>query len=269
MSNGPTGPPCRLGGSTVVAVEEPSVIQIDLLGPEAKNLWTLTLELAQALGPEREWSLIGGLMVQLHGLEHGDELRPTVDIDLLGAARKPPAMTEEIAALISDRGAKVSMPSRSNPGVGYRFELDGETVEILGPDGLKSDPKTLGKLTTIQVAGGSQALQRTEVVPVSLGGSPPIAVRRPSLLGAVLIKARVVAKRRKDKFDSDRQDLIRLLSYVEDPRALARVEELRPTEKKWLRNVERALAFEDATLTAIFPPPVLERAQQAFRLLCV
>ncbi|HET9593309.1 MAG TPA: hypothetical protein VFP17_10370 [Solirubrobacterales bacterium] len=243
------------------------MIRIDPLASEARSLWRLTLQLAQALGPEREWSLIGGLMVQLHGLEHGDELRPTVDIDLLGAARKPPAVTEKIAALISERGAKVAMPPRSKPDVGYRFELDGEIVEILAPDGLRSDPKTLGGLTTFQVAGGTQALQRTEVVLVSLDGSEPIAVRRPSLLGAILIKARAVARRRKEKFDSDRQDLIRLLSYVEDPRALARDEQLRATEKKWLLKVELRL-FEDNDLGALFPPPVLERAQQAFRLLC-
>jgi hypothetical protein len=252
----------------MAAVRVPSVIRVDPVAGEARNLWSLTLQLAEALGPEREWSLIGGLMVQLHGLEHGDELRPTVDIDLLGGARKPPAMTEKIAALIADRGAKLAMPPRSNPEVGYRFELDGETVEILGPDGLKSDPKTLGKLTTFQVAGGSQALQRTEVVSVSLDGSAPIAVRRPSLLGAILIKARVVAKRRKEKFDSDRQDLIRLLSYVEDPRALASNEDLRPTERKWLRKAERPLNFEAADLATLFAPAVLERAQQAFRLLC-
>jgi hypothetical protein len=76
-----------------------------------------------------------------------------------------------------------------------------------------------------------------------------------------------VAKRRKKKFDSDRQDLIRLLSYVGDPRALARDEQLKATEKRWLRKVESALDFGDATLTTLFSPVVLERAQQAFRLL--
>jgi len=114
-------------------------------------------------------------MVQLHAFEHDDQLRPTVDIDLLGAARKPPAMTEQIASLLVERGAEVAMPPRSNPEVGYRFELDGEIVEILGPDGLKSDPKTLDCLTTFQVSGGTQALRRTEVVLVSLDGSPPVA----------------------------------------------------------------------------------------------
>jgi len=262
-STEPTGPTGRVADRTVAA----AVVHIEPVGVEAENLWSLALELAEALGPKREWSLIGGLMVQLHGLEHDDELRPTVDIDLLGGARKPPAMTEEIASLVAERGAKLATPPRSQPEVGYRFELDGEIVEILGPDGLKGDPKTLGKMTTIQVPGGTQALRRSEVVLVALGDSPPIAVRRPSLLGAILIKARVVAKRRKEKFDSDRQDLIRLLSYVEDPRALAHDEQLKATEKKWLRKVERALAFEDPALAALLSPVVLERARQAFALL--
>jgi hypothetical protein len=204
-------------------------------------------------------------MVQLHGHEHGDDLRPTVDIDLLGAARKPPAMTQQIAELLAARGAEVATPPRSDPQLGYRFELDGEIVEILGPDGLKDDPKTLAGLTTFQVAGGTQALRRTEVILVSLADAPPVPVRRPSLLGAILIKARVVAKQRKEKFASDREDLIRLLSYVEDPRRLAGEEQLKSSEKRWLRDVEELLDFGGA---APVPAVGLERAQQAFRLLC-
>ena len=159
------------------------------------------------------------------------------------------------------------MPPRSKPKVGYRFHLDGELVEILGPDGLRADPKTVGELETIQVSGGSQALNRTAVVLVQLGDSPPVAMRRPNLLGAILVKARVVAKRRKEKFPSDRQDLIRLLSYVEDPRGLAREEGLRASERKWLRNVDAALNFDDPALAALFPADTVERARQAFLLL--
>jgi len=176
-------------------------------------------------------------------------------------------MTEQIASLLVEKGAEVAMPPRTAPELGYRFELDGEWVEILGPDGLRADPKTIGGLRTFGVSGGSQALLRTEVVLVSLTGSPPVAVRRPSLLGAILIKARVVAKRRKDKFQSDRQDLIRLLGYPDDPRALARDEQLKSSERKWLRNVEGELEFDDPALAAAFPSDTLERARQAFRLL--
>ncbi len=243
------------------------LIRIEPVGPEANRLWSLALDLATDLGADGEWSLIGGLMVQLHGFEREDDLRPTTDIDILGAARKPPAMTERIASVLLERGAEVEMPPRSKPKVGYRFHLDGELVEILGPDGLRADPKTVGELETIQVSGGSQALNRTAVVLVQLGDSPPVAMRRPNLLGAILVKARVVAKRRKEKFPSDRQDLIRLLSYVEDPRGLAREEGLRASERKWLRNVDAALNFDDPALAALFPADTVERARQAFLLL--
>lgn len=244
-----------------------SVVRIDPVTPEGIRLWSMALDLAADLGADREWSLIGGLMVQLHGFEREDDLRPTVDIDILGAARKPPMMTEQIALMLVEKGAEVEMPPRSKPESGYRFQLDGEVVEILGPDGLRADPNTIGGLRTFQVSGGSQALSRTEVVLAQLADSPSVAVRRPSLLGAILIKARVVAKRRKEKFHSDRQDLIRLLSYVEDPRGLAREDQLKLSERKWLRNVDAALNFNDAALAAVFPVDTLERAQQAFRLL--
>lgn len=242
-------------------------IRIDPVTPEAVRLWSMMLTLAVDLGADRDWSLIGGLMVQLHGFEHEDDLRPTVDIDILGAAKKRPAMTEQIASILVEKGAEVAMPPRSKPDVGYRFELEGEVIEILGPDGLRAEPKTVHGLKTFGVSGGSQALGRTEPVLVRLADSPPVVLRRPSLLGAILIKARVVAKRRKKKFDSDRQDLIRLLTYVDDPRALAREEQLTPTERKWLRNISRALNFNDPSLSALFPGDRLERAEQAFRLL--
>ncbi|MBS1860232.1 MAG: hypothetical protein JSS68_00830 [Actinobacteria bacterium] len=97
-------------------------------------------------------------------------------------------MTEKIASRLIELGAEIVDPPRSHPKLGYRFELEGETVELLGPDGLRADPQTAPGLTTFQAAGGSQALRRTEVVLVSLDGAAPIAVRRPDLLGAILIK---------------------------------------------------------------------------------
>ncbi len=180
-------------------VGTPSTIRVDPVTPEAQRLWSTALELAEALGAERQWSLIGGLMVQLHAHEHDDDLRPTADIDLLGAARKPPAMTEQIAALLAEKGGEVAMPPRSAPGLGYRFELDGDIVEVLGPDGSKSDPKTL----------------------------PGLRI----------------------------------------PRGLASDGQLTSSEKRWLRDVEELLDFGDADVAALFPAAVLERAQQAFRLL--
>lgn len=225
------------------------------------------MDLAEAFGAEEDWSLIGGLMVQLHGLQHDDDPRPTVDIDVLGNSRRRPVMTERLAEILIDRGGEVAMPPRSDKKLGYRFEIDGEVVEILGPDGLSSDPKTVDGLTTFQVSGGTQALGRTETVLVSLDGGPSRKLRRPNLLGAILIKAQVVAKKRPEKFDSDRQDLIRLLSYVEDPRGLAKEQGLKDSEKKWLRKIEDDLDAGNPTVAELASPDVVERAQQALALL--
>lgn len=176
-------------------------------------------------------------------------------------------MTERMARTLVDRGGEVAMPPRSNKKLGFRFEVEGEVVEILGPDGLTSDPETVDGLTTFQVPGGTQALSRTETVLVALDGASPRKVCRPNLLGAILIKARVVAKERPEKFDSDRQDLIRLLSYVEDPRGLAAQDGLIGSEKKWLRNIEKKLDAADPVVAQLVTPDVLERAHQALALL--
>lgn len=131
---------------------------------------------------------------------------------------------------------------------------------------MKEDPETLGEHTTFQVPGGTQALRRSQAVPVSLDGDVVVSIRRPSLLGAILIKARVVPTQR-DKFESDREDLIRLLSFVADPRALANEGGLRRTEKKWLRKAEGLLRFDDSGLEELFSVETLGRSQQALALL--
>jgi hypothetical protein len=46
-----------------------ATIAIDPPTPEATRLWRKALELAAAFGAEESWSLIGGLMVQLHAYQ--------------------------------------------------------------------------------------------------------------------------------------------------------------------------------------------------------
>ncbi len=242
------------------------VIEIEAPTAEVRRLWTQALELARALGAEERWTLVGGLMVQLHAFEHDQGSRLTTDIDLLGDSRRRPAMTAHIAEVLKKRGAEMALPPVGDEKLGYRFEVEGSIVEILGSEGMRDDPPTLGKHTAFQVPGGTQALKRTEVVGVSLDGATPVEVRRPSLLGAILIKARIV-KRQRDKFESDRQDLIRLLSFVDDPRALAR--EPRGSERRWLRDVEEPLAFDDRGLVDLFAAADLAAAEGAYRLLLV
>lgn len=250
-----------------MAAQTTNVVTIHAPSPKARELWATVLEIAEILGADTQWSLIGGLMVQLHGFEHGVDARPTVDIDLLGDSRRSPQVTETIVRMLVKRGAELAMPARGDHRLGFRFELGGETIDVLAPDGLRRKPKTIGKHLTLQVPGGTQALRRTEKVLVSLDGKQPVEVRRPSLLGAILVKARVVVTKRQGKHASDRQDLIRLLSLVEDPRTLAVSDHIKKTEKRWLREVQGPLDFEGAALTNLLPAAAIANAEQAHRLL--
>lgn len=192
------------------------VVHIDPEGDEAVRLWRSVADLAQAFGESERWCLIGGLMVQFHAFSAGVASRPTRDIDLLGDARSRPSATEELAGVVIELGGEPETPPATDPKLGYRFELGGLLVEILGPEGLKVPARTFGGLETIEVRGGTLALRRAQSI--SVAGAKSMPIRVPSLLGAILLKARALRFARRT-FDHHRYDLILLLSLVDDPPA--------------------------------------------------
>lgn len=111
---------------------KPSVV-IRPVDDATRRLWSLVLSLAVEFGPDGDWSLIGGLMVQLHGFERDDDPRPSADIDLLGGARRRPQMTEKMATRLVELGAGIADPPRSDPRLGYRFEYEGEIRRVARP----------------------------------------------------------------------------------------------------------------------------------------
>jgi hypothetical protein len=242
------------------------VLRIDPPTEEARRLWRKVAELARAFGEDRSWCLVGGLMVQLHAYEHAATPRPTEDIDVLGDARRRPRATEELARIVTELGGEPDVPPTTDHQLGYRFGVGGQLVEILGPDGLKSPPKTVGGLETIEVQGGTQALRRAETITVSVAGDPPVQIRRPSLLAAILLKVRALGASRR-KFEDHRHDLILLLGLVDDPRAVAEREELTASEGGWLRAARQNLDLGDPILRERFSDRSLDRARQALDLL--
>lgn len=113
-------------------------VRIDPPSEEARQLWQKVLELAQLLGPNEDWALVGGLMVQLHAYEHAATSRPTDDIDILSDARRK--ATQRIARIL-DRLGNLTMPPITDPRLGYQWTVDGHLVELLAPDGLGKDPQ--------------------------------------------------------------------------------------------------------------------------------
>ncbi len=80
------------------------------------------------------------------------------------------------------------------------------------------------------------------------------------MLGAILIKARSLMVHTDPA--SQREDLLRLLSLVADPRELA--EGLRVTERKWLRQADERLELRAPSLLGA---NLHRRAQLAYGLL--
>ena len=230
-------------------------IEIDLDDPQTVRLWMAVGELAERL--PGEWTLIGGLMVQLHAIEHGiTDVRATIDIDILGQARPQGALTS-IDTALQDEGFELVGPDLD--GYAHRYQRDALVVDVLAPDGIKPPARLGADRKAVGVPGGSQALSRSQTVTVTVHESS-FELRRPTLLGAILIKARSLMVHSDP--ETQREDLLRLLALIDDPRRTAT--ELRRTERRWLRVAEQRLNLDGpSTLGAA----TVRRAELAYRLL--
>ena len=230
-------------------------LDIDPSDALSRRLWSSVADLTEVL--PAEWILVGGLMVQLHAMEAGlDDVRVTQDIDVLGQAR-PRGALDTIHEALGREGFRSGLPDVD--GFAHRYERDGLVVDVLAPDGVKP-PATVGSgRLAIGIPGGSQALARQEAVAVTIDRRQ-FVLRRPTLLGAILIKARSLMVHRDP--DAQREDLLLLLSLADDPRAMAA--ELRKSERGWLRKAEPRLKFEEP---ALIGAAARRRARLAFQLL--
>lgn len=196
-----------------------------------RTLWAATLDLSELLA-RLPWSLVGAQMVILHAFEAGEAPgRSTGDLDLLFDVRAYVGATSEAAERLLMAGFTHIGPSPD--GIAHRFKRGDVVDDALAPDGLgpRTARATIRGARTVQVPGGSQALRRTEVVDVTLDDRVG-RLRRPSLLGAILLKVRAVDAA-PEEAAKHRGDLAFLLGIVADPRSLAA--ELSRSERRWLR----------------------------------
>lgn len=238
-------------------------IHIDLIDPYAMELWRTVAKVAAAFGEDRRWCLVGGLMVALFAIEAQQAQRATTDIDVLADARARPSGTAWATGRLEALGATLHEQQEFEGEHGFRFALDGQIVDVLAPDGLgRSGAITTGKLQTIQIPGGTQALNRIEVVEIVVD-SEAVALRRPTLIAAILLKARSL--RVHSRPDDQRHDLITLLSLLEDPRA-ARAE-ITTKEIGWMRSISDRLSIDDPSFQESFEADRLRAARAVYRVL--
>lgn len=192
------------------------------------RLWRTVMEVA--IFQPNGWTLVGAQMVMLHAWERGvPPTRTSRDIDVLVNIKTFAGGTQQFARLLLDAGFELAVVTFD--GRGHRFVRGDVNIDVLAADNLgdRADLTTVRPARTVEVPGGSQALRRTALIDVRLDGQS-WALPRPSLLGAILLKARAV------DVDPDAErhlaDLAFLLTLVEDPFEL--VAELTAKEQRHL-----------------------------------
>jgi len=224
------------------------------------ELWDALIELSEArLG---EWTLIGGQMVFLHAIEHGAiPPRVSTDLDVLVNARISGRPLAAFASGLEELGFE--QDGISPDGIAHRYRRNRVTIDVLAPEGLgeRTDLTTTPPGRTLQVPGGTQALDRTELVPV-MSSTRSGHVPRPSLLGAVVAKALAVAV--DDAPAAQRLDFVFLLSLIDDPFALAA--QLTAKDRRRIRARKELLDGEHRVWTEL-DADARDRARAALRIL--
>lgn len=157
-------------------------------------------------------------MVFLHAMEHGvSPPRVSTDLDVLVNARVISGGVREF--VLGIEGIGFELDGASPEGLAHRYRRETVTIDVLAPEGLgpRTDLTTTPPGHTLQIPGGTQALERTQLLPVQVGDQVGL-VPRPSLLGAIVGKALAIGV--DDAPEAQRQDLALLLSIVEDPLAM-------------------------------------------------
>lgn len=191
--------------------------------------WPSVAELADAL-PPASWTLVGGLMTQLHTVRHGVAIvRPTNDVDIVLHIETRRGVPHAVATALEELGYEFQTSIDPRNGTAHRFIRGGSTVDLVTGDADQVDvliadhpaPRVIEKLRgndMIRIEGGTQALRRTvnarmHIVP---GTVTTISVPRP--FGALILKAAAYTT---DSRDRQRHlvDAAALLACIDDPLA--------------------------------------------------
>ncbi len=239
-------------------------------GPPWPNLAEI-----EAVLPHDKWTLVGGLMAQLHGIHAGiDAVRPTNDVDMVLHVETTRGIASETARALEALGYKLASSIDERNNTAHRFKRGESTVDVgtRGPDVvdvLVADhvaPRVVEKLrgrTMVAIEGGTQALRRTINARLQITARRITTVSVPSPFGAVILKA---AAYQTDSRDRERHlhDAALLLAVIDDP--YAEREQFAGSDRSRLRTLARALP-DSAAQWRMLPAGARADGQTALRIL--
>ncbi|WP_310530208.1 hypothetical protein [Nocardioides sp.] len=93
--------------------------------------WPNVAELEAALS-HANWTLVGGLMAQLHGIHRGiDLLRPTNDVDIVLHVETMRGVAAETATALESLGYQLTPSIDDRNKTAHRFRRGGATVDVV------------------------------------------------------------------------------------------------------------------------------------------
>jgi hypothetical protein len=192
--------------------------------------WPSVAELSETL-PAGSWTLVGGLMTQLHTIDHGiGVVRPTNDVDIVLHIETMRGVPGTVATALEELGYRLqhSIDPRNN--TAHRF-IRGTTAIDIVTDGQDDQvdvliayhaaPRVVEKLRgrdMVRMEGGTQALRRTVNARLQIVGGTRSTVSVPRPFGALILKAAAFIT---DSRDRGRHlfDAVALLACIDDPYA--------------------------------------------------
>jgi hypothetical protein len=142
------------------------VIVLPPLGQLDTDLWHVLLDLREA---EDGWTLIGGQMVFVLGLEH-DAVPPRIsaDIDVVVDIRTQPPRMPDLVSWLEQHGFELGDPDPD--GYAHRYTRDTVILDLLTADGAgpRARRGTSTSTVTTAVSGGTYALERSRDLDVSV-----------------------------------------------------------------------------------------------------
>ena len=187
--------------------------------------WPNVAEIEVVL-PHHRWTLVGGLMTQLHAIHRGvDAIRPTNDVDIVLHVETTRGVAAQTARALESLGYVLTPSIDERNNTAHRFRRGDATVDLVASDVVDvliadhAAPRVRERLRgrdMVAIEGGTQALRRTVNARVEIEPGRTTTISVPSAFGALLLKA---AAHQTDTRDRERHlhDAVVLLAAIEDP----------------------------------------------------
>lgn len=253
--------------------------------------WPNVAEIAEVL-PSDQWTLVGGLMTQLHTVHRGiGVVRPTNDVDIVLHIETSRGLPAKAAAALERLGYRLRDKVDPRDNTAHRWVREGQIVDVGGGredeegdddeqhheqqhqheqvDVLTADhpaPTVVERMRgrdMVPIEGGTQALRRTVNATLDIRPDGPTTISVPRPFAAVILKAAAFMNDSRDR-DRHLYDAAALLACIEDP--FAEAEHLAGSDRRRIHTLlERLPDSHPAWLP--MDPVVRIEAQSALRVL--